>query len=123
VLVLQSAGELVGAGVYYACAAHLHMGLPADWAAMRTLVVSPAARGQGFGRMLVRHVIDRARADGAAAIGLHTTDYMQSAIRIYEAAGFVRCSEFDLLVSKVIGADASLGDVALIAYHLDLASA
>jgi GNAT superfamily N-acetyltransferase len=121
VLVAEVAGEPAGAGVYYR-AGQLGMGLPVDWAGMRTLVVSPAARGRGLGRLLVRHFIERARTDGAAALGLHTSGYMQSAIRIYEAAGFVRCPGYDLSAAKILGTDAALGDVALLAYRHDLAS-
>jgi predicted N-acetyltransferase YhbS len=120
VLVMDSDGELLGGVVYYA--AQLGMGFPAEWAGMRTLVVSPSARGRGFGRALVRHCVDCAKVDGAAVFGLHTSAYMENAIYIYQATGFVRCPEYDLSASKLIGADASLGDIPLMAYRLDLAS-
>lgn len=91
VLVVESTNELVGAGVYYRDAASLHLGLPAGWVSMRTLVVHPRVRGRGVGRLLVRHFVERARRDGAEVFALHTSAFMQTAIRIYEAAGFVRC--------------------------------
>lgn len=120
VLVLESESGLVGAGVYYASAACLGMSLPAEWAGMRTLVVHPNARGQGLGKLLVDHFIDRARADTAVTLGLHTSSFMTRAIRIYESVGFVRCPEHDLLASSLMRTDPARGEVPLLAYRLDL---
>ncbi|HEV2438529.1 MAG TPA: GNAT family N-acetyltransferase [bacterium] len=62
---------------------------------VRLLAVSPAVRGQGVGAALMRECIRRARASGAAALGLHTTDMMRTAMRMYERMGFVRAPALD----------------------------
>lgn len=67
---------------------------PADWSVIRMLVVDPAARANGIGRALVAASLERARRAGAPAVGLHTSPIMASALRMYEAIGFVR--EHDL---------------------------
>ncbi|MEV0334959.1 GNAT family N-acetyltransferase [Nocardia sp. NPDC050717] len=62
-------------------------------ATLRTLLVTPAARGLGVGTALVERVLTFARATGNTQITLWTTDAQSSAHRIYEAAGFTRISE------------------------------
>lgn len=59
-----------------------------DWASIRLLAVSPDFRGQGLARLLTEACIARARADGAAAIGLHTSEAMKQARARYERMGF-----------------------------------
>lgn len=49
IMVLESAGKIVGSVVYYPKAADEGLGLPAGWAGIRTLAVHPSARGHGFG--------------------------------------------------------------------------
>ena len=53
------------------------------------LVVDPAARGRGLGRLLTEECIRRARRDGAGAIALHTSPIMQVALAMYLRLGFV----------------------------------
>jgi putative acetyltransferase len=62
---------------------------------VRLLAVAPAGRGQGVGAALMRACIRRARRSGAAALGLHTTDVMQAALRLYARLGFRRTPESD----------------------------
>jgi GNAT superfamily N-acetyltransferase len=50
----------------------------------------PPARGLGVGEALVRECARRARAAGAAALGLHTSASMRAAQRLYARLGFVR---------------------------------
>jgi ribosomal protein S18 acetylase RimI-like enzyme len=78
----------------------------------RMLAVAPQAQGQGVGEALVRHVLDRFREEGAAAVVLSTTPGMAAAHRLYERLGFGRCPERDW--SPLPGVD-------LIAYRLELA--
>ncbi len=120
VTVLEIGGEIAGAGVYYANAAEEGIGLPPHWASMRTLVVHPDARGQGFGQLLVAHFVERARRDRRPTIALHTADYMEHAVRIYRKMGFLRCPEHDILASSFLGADPAGGDVLITAYKLEL---
>ena len=75
--------------------------LPAGWAGFRALVVHPAARGAGVGRLLVEHCLLRAREVGAPALGMHTIDLLEDAVRLYERLGFARCPEYDLPAADV----------------------
>jgi GNAT superfamily N-acetyltransferase len=52
------------------------------------LCVDPAAQGQGLGRALLTHAIDRLGAEGHAALGLAVTQG-SPARQLYEAMGFV----------------------------------
>jgi GNAT superfamily N-acetyltransferase len=65
------------------------------WPEVRLLAVLPEARGHGIGRALMEECIRRAREAGAEALTLHTTDLMQTAMRLYERMGFQRVPELD----------------------------
>jgi ribosomal protein S18 acetylase RimI-like enzyme len=66
-----------------------------DEAALRMLVVDPAARGRGIGELLVRECLDRARAAGKRRMVLSTDPGMVAAHRLYERLGFTRLPERD----------------------------
>ena len=72
---------------------------PSGTAGIRATAVDPAARGQGIGRLLVDACIERARAAEATDIGLHTAPFMETAIRLYERAGFRRAPAYDFPTS------------------------
>jgi len=61
---------------------------------MKRLFVRPAYRAHGLGRMLALGVISEARSIGYSTMKLDTLPMMQSAIRLYESLGFVRCSAY-----------------------------
>ena len=62
---------------------------------LRLLAVAPDARGRGVGMALVRECVRRAERAGASALGLHTSESLRAAIRMYERMGFVRVPEQD----------------------------
>lgn len=62
---------------------------------VRLLAVPPAARGQGVGTALMAECVRRARHAGARALGLHTMDFMETAVRMYARMGFVRAPDLD----------------------------
>jgi ribosomal protein S18 acetylase RimI-like enzyme len=64
-----------------------------DGVYMRSMAVSPAARGLGAGRLLLQTVEELAIADRASRIYLSTTPFLAAAIRLYDSAGFVRTGE------------------------------
>lgn len=66
-----------------------------DWPEIRLLAVAPSERGHGIGAALMTECVGRARASGATGLILHTTDLMQTAMRLYERMGFVRFPELD----------------------------
>jgi GNAT superfamily N-acetyltransferase len=69
---------------------------------VRLLAVAPSARGKGVARRLMEACIERARATGAPALTLHTTDMMAVAMRLYERMGFSRAPELDITLAPGI---------------------
>lgn len=82
-----------------------------QWPEMRLLAVAPAARGQGVGARLIQECIRRARASGAGALTLHTSDIMRVAMQMYERMGFKRALELDFHPAP---------DLTIKGYRLDL---
>ena len=75
-------GGLVGTcGVYPVAAGVLEL---------RKMYLAPAARGLGVGARLLEAAVTFARAAGASALVLDTTEQMARAIAFYERHGFVR---------------------------------
>ncbi|MBP1992210.1 GNAT family N-acetyltransferase [Paenibacillus eucommiae] len=63
---------------------------------IRLLAVSPKARGKGVATELIKESVRRTIAWGAATLHLHTSDMMESAVRLYERLGFERAYDKDL---------------------------
>ena len=68
---------------------------PEGWASVRLLGVSPLYRKQGIGQALMEECIRRCKKEGIKTLGLHTTEAMATAKRMYERMGFIRVPEFD----------------------------
>ena len=96
-IVAEQDGALVGSVGLFAPVALMYEGavVGADAPELRMLAVAPDARGQGVGEALVAECIARARRSGASALGLHTSDSMRAAMRMYERFGCVRAPEHD----------------------------
>ena len=96
-VVVEHDGRVVGSVLLYPPSADAYGGAGhrVPWPELRLLAVSADARGLGVGRLLVEECIQRARTDGARAIGLHTSQSMGGAMRLYARAGFERFPEFD----------------------------
>jgi len=92
---VDAAGELLGTvticppGTPFA-----EVGRPGE-VEFRMLAVDPAARGRGVGETLVRAVLDRARAAGAARVVLCSLPQMLAAQRLYTRLGFTRLPDRD----------------------------
>ena len=78
---------------------------------VRLLAVTPAARGQGIGKAIMQACITQARRDQVSALTLHTSDMMQTAMRMYERLGFLRDPEMDFRPA---------GDIVIKGYRLEL---
>ena len=91
-LVAERVGRKVGTVCYYPAGsipgAAGFTRFPPEWAVMRVLAVHPESRGRGFGRLLAQEVVDRGRDDGAATMGLHTSELMTTATGMYQRMGF-----------------------------------
>jgi ribosomal protein S18 acetylase RimI-like enzyme len=107
-IVAESQGKLQGVVKFYPHAGQAGMGQwPKEAASMRILAVHPDSRGKGYGVLLVRECVRRARVLKIHQIYLYTGTFMQAARHIYEKLGFKRALEFDR-------------DPGPIAYRLDL---
>lgn len=60
------------------------------WPIIRMLVVDPAIRGKGLGRILSEECIARARRDASSLIALHTSPIMSVALPMYLRMGFAK---------------------------------
>jgi ribosomal protein S18 acetylase RimI-like enzyme len=89
-LVAEHDGAIIGAVAHVGPGRPRAAFFPPEWSVIRMLVVDPQRRGQGAGRALVEECLRLARDAGAPAVGLHTSPVMASALRMYEALGFVR---------------------------------
>ena len=65
------------------------------WPEVRLLAVVPGARGRGIGAALMQECVRRTRASGTNMLTLHTTDMMQTALRLYTRMGFLRAPGLD----------------------------
>jgi predicted N-acetyltransferase YhbS len=96
-IVAEREGTIIGSVLLYPPAAKAYAGIGVDinWPEVRLLAVAPAERGQGIGTALMDECERRAHNAGATVLGLHTTDIMQAAMRMYERRGFIRVPELD----------------------------
>jgi ribosomal protein S18 acetylase RimI-like enzyme len=96
-IVAEHAGRVVGSVMLFppSAAAYGDAAEAPPWPELRLLAVSPDARGMGVGRLLVDECVRRARAGGAAELGLHTSRSMETAIGLYRRMGFARAPEHD----------------------------
>ncbi len=96
-IVAERDGAVVGSVVLYPPSEDAYHGLAKRTTSpeLRLLAVPPESRGLGIARMLVDECVRRARRSGAKEIGLHTSESMQAAMRLYERLGFQRAPEYD----------------------------
>jgi ribosomal protein S18 acetylase RimI-like enzyme len=61
---------------------------------MKRLYVRPAFRGQGLGKRLARAIVAQAGKIGYSSMRLDTLPSLETATRLYESLGFVRCDSY-----------------------------
>ena len=117
VLVAELDGRIVGSITFYLDANDegAPSTFPPDTAGIRATAVDPTARGLGIGRALVEACLQRATDAGATSIALHTAEFMQAAIVLYERAGFRRSPAYDFRTSLFFPSEPD-DDVLAIAY-------
>jgi GNAT superfamily N-acetyltransferase len=97
-LVAEHGGAIVGTALLYPprrMRISQRDSLDMPWPEVRLLAVAPSARGRGVGTALMRECVRRVRLANGTTLSLHTTDLMQTAMRMYERMGFVRAPEID----------------------------
>lgn len=95
--------------------------LPPGSAGVRAVAVAPAHRRAGVATALMASCEQRARAVGAAALHLHTAQFMTAAAALYTDLGYRRDPDVDLDVGVRFGV-AAPGRSVVLAYRLDLAA-
>ena len=78
-VVLEEAGGLVGYSIMSVAAGEAHL---------LNLALSDAVRGRGYGRMLLEHQLAHAEAAGAESMYLEVRPSNETALKLYERAGF-----------------------------------
>lgn len=96
-IVAEFDGEIVGSVALFPAKTDAYEGYvdELDYPEIRMLAVTPRARGNGVAAALISECIRRTKAKGFSSIGLHTADFMESAMRLYERLGFERLPQFD----------------------------
>jgi predicted N-acetyltransferase YhbS len=96
-IVADDGGTIIGSVLLYPPSSRAYGDLTgaAGTPELRLLAVSHEARGRGVGHALVEECIRRARANGAAALGLHTSRSMTAAVQLYQRMGFSRAPDQD----------------------------
>ncbi|HET6872473.1 MAG TPA: GNAT family N-acetyltransferase [Sporolactobacillaceae bacterium] len=96
-LVAEVDGKIAGSVVLCPENTDAYKGL-ADLSAypeIRMLSVEKTYRNQGIAEALINECLNRARVRGKIAVGLHTADFMETAMRLYTRLGFERVPEQD----------------------------
>lgn len=108
-------GEVVGSSLLFLSseAAYGAKELGIESPILRLLAVSPSARGRGVATALIRANIERAIELGGNTLHLHTSDMMESAVKLYERLGFERAYDKDI----------QKGDILVKSYRLQLQTA
>ncbi|RLL43721.1 GNAT family N-acetyltransferase [Oceanobacillus piezotolerans] len=99
-IVAELEGEIIGTVAVFPPKIDLYNGIlesDSEYPEIRMLAVSSEMRGKGAATALLSECINRSRNRGHKKIGLHTSDFMEDAIQLYENLGFVRLPEFDFI--------------------------
>ena len=65
-----------------------------EYGELKRMYVRPQFRGLGFGKLILDHLADHARAHGVGLLRLETGVHQAAAISLYERAGFQRVPPF-----------------------------
>jgi GNAT superfamily N-acetyltransferase len=96
-LVAEIDGRIVGSVALFPAKTDAYEGYveELDYPEIRMLAVSPKARGKGVASALISECIKLAKVKGYNSIGLHTGQFMETAMRLYERLGFERLPQYD----------------------------
>jgi len=96
-IVAEINGEIIGSVVLFPARIKAYDGSVEELAypEIRMLAVPIHARGRGVAKALVAECTRRAKEKGYHSIGLHTGEFMENAIGLYERLGFERVPQYD----------------------------
>lgn len=96
-LVAEMEGAIIGSVALFPAKSDAYKGLVdiMDYPEIRMLAVTHEARGRGVAEALIVECIQRSKLKGSMNIGLHTADFMKTAMRLYDRMGFERLPQFD----------------------------
>ena len=104
-MAVSTEGNVAGAVVYFNDMKYYGSGGTAtgeqNAAGFRLLAVSPAARGQGIGKLLTNECIQKTKDKGLGQLIIHTTMAMQTAWKMYESLGFKRSEDLDFMQGEL----------------------
>ena len=89
ILVAERDGEVLGYA-YAGVEGNDYMSLRGPAGVLHDIVVDPASRKQGIGRMLLDAMLEKLKARGAPRVVLSTAEQNASAQRLFDRAGFRR---------------------------------
>ena len=89
ILVAERDGEVLGYA-YAGVEGNDYMSLRGPAGVLHDIVVDPASRKQGIGRMLLDATLEKLKARGAPRVVLSTAEQNASAQRLFDRAGFRR---------------------------------
>jgi GNAT superfamily N-acetyltransferase len=102
---LSSDHKIAGAVVYFSDMQYYGSGGTAtkeqNSSGFRLLVVDPAARGQGIGKLLTKECIRKAKDKKHFQVIIHSTMAMQTAWKMYESIGFKRSEDLDFMQGEL----------------------
>ena len=90
IIIAELEDQFAGAVAYFGPNSQKASFFDQRWPIIRMLVVDPAFRGKGIGRVLSNECIARAKRDGSPVIALHTSPIMSIALPMYLKMGFVK---------------------------------
>jgi len=96
-IVAEVDGEILGSVALFPPQSDAYEGIveKLDYSEIRLLAVSSEARGKGVASALIKECMKRTKEKGITSIGLHTADFMKSAMKLYEGFGFERIPQYD----------------------------
>lgn len=99
VLIAEIYGEILGSVALFPASSDSYQGLvkEQEYPEIRMLAILPQARKKGIASLLIDECIKRSKARKSKYIGLHTGEFMENAIKLYEKLGFERVPESDFI--------------------------
>jgi GNAT superfamily N-acetyltransferase len=80
---------------------------------IKSVAVTPTARGKGIGTAMMKYAQDIAEKSGAKYLRLTTTEFLHEAVRLYERFGFEECGYDDLYGTKLIRMKKYIGQTSI----------